>query len=390
MIASLHGLHLVPDVAGQGLVGPFARQGNLVPLLVHRLGQPQQGRARGIEHRALGGPDQLGERSGEPGSIHRRREEGRAQHRRGLGCLRALVGPGPVEADRERRNRLAALAVAKPEHDRRIKPAADVAHHRHVAAEPALDGLSQDRLELFDQRRRVVEPAFRAGVGEVEVPVAMLRDPAVTNLEKMPRRQRFDPLEEGPGRPRAEEREEMIDAARIRPGGDQPRGQNRLDLRAPDQPAVGLGVVERADPDPVSAQDERSRSFRSQSETANWPRASSNIPSPCLRRDGPTPRCRTAWPGDGRAARSSPSQLGIFEELAVECDPDRAVLVADRLLPPRQVDDRQPPGPERHARLEVELLVVGTAVGDRPGHRQQPLGENSRVPSDRMHRRCRT
>ncbi len=63
-------LRLVPDVAGQGLVGPFAGQRDLVSLLVHRLGQPQQGRARGIEHRPLGGPDQLGKRVGDPRPIH--------------------------------------------------------------------------------------------------------------------------------------------------------------------------------------------------------------------------------------------------------------------------------------------------------------------------------
>src|ERR1700722_9193560 len=35
-------LRLVPDIAGQGFVGPLASQGNLVPLLMHRLSQPQE------------------------------------------------------------------------------------------------------------------------------------------------------------------------------------------------------------------------------------------------------------------------------------------------------------------------------------------------------------
>ncbi len=39
------------------------------------------------------------------------------------------------------------------------------------------------------------------------------------------------------------------------------------------------------------------------------------------------------------------TQLGILEQLAVEGDPDRAVLVADRLSSPGQVDDREPAGP---------------------------------------------
>ena len=79
------------------------------------------------------------------------------------------------------------------------------------------------------------------------------------------------------------------------------------------------------------------------------------------------------------ARQELPAQLGVLEQLAVERDPDRAVLVADRLPAPGQVDDRQPPGPQRHARLDVDLLVVRTAMGDRAGHRQQPLdGELTR------------
>ena len=42
--------------------------------------------------------------------------------------------------------------------------------------------------------------------------------------------------------------------------------------------------------------------------------------------------------------------------------------------PPGQVDDREPAGAQRDARLEVDLLVVGPAMRDRAGHRQQPGG----------------
>ena len=65
------------------------------------------------------------------------------------------------------------------------------------------------------------------------------------------------------------------------------------------------------------------------------------------------------------------SQLGVLEQLAVEGDPDRAVLVGDRLPAARQVDDREPPGSQRHAGLDVDLLVVGPAMGDRRRHRQE-------------------
>ena len=63
----------------------------------------------------------------------------------------SLVGPGLVEPDRERRDRLAAMAAAKAEDDRRVEAAADIADDRHVAAQPALDGLLEQRLELVDR-----------------------------------------------------------------------------------------------------------------------------------------------------------------------------------------------------------------------------------------------
>ncbi len=66
------------------------------------------------------------------------------------------------------------------------------------------------------------------------------------------------------------------------------------------------------------------------------------------------------------------AEFGILEELAVEGDPDRAVLVGDRLPASGKVDDREPPGAQDHARLGVKLLVVRPSVSDRAGHRQEP------------------
>ena len=97
---------------------------------------------------------------GDLGSIHRDGGQRRAEHRGGFGRMRALVGSRLVQSDRERGDRLAPVPAAKTEHDRRVKPAADVADHRHVAPEPALDRLLEQGLELFHQGRRVVEPAL--------------------------------------------------------------------------------------------------------------------------------------------------------------------------------------------------------------------------------------
>jgi len=64
-------------------------------------------------------------------------------------------------------------------------------------------------------------------------------------------------------------------------------------------------------------------------------------------------------------------QLGILEQLAVERDPDVAAFVRDRLATAREVDDRETSGTEGDPRLDVDLLVVGPAMGDGAGHREE-------------------
>ena len=55
----------------------------------------------------------------------------------------SLVGSGPLEADGERRDRLAPVPAAEAQDDRGVEPAADVGDDRHIAAQPPLDGLLQ-------------------------------------------------------------------------------------------------------------------------------------------------------------------------------------------------------------------------------------------------------
>src|SRR5205823_123574 len=61
-------------------------------------------------------------------------------------------------------------------------------------------------------------------------------------------------------------------------------------------------------------------------------------------------------------------------DLAVEDDLDGAVLVAQRLGPPFQVDDRQSAVDEADAGLLPEPLAVGTAVGDGGSHGLEHTG----------------
>ena len=91
------------------------------------------------------------------------------------------------------------------------------------------------------------------------------------------------------------------------------------------------------------------RVLRSQSETANCPRALSNIALAVVFVE--------MDPGLGVAARREAvsarqqflRQLGILEQLAVERDPDRAVLVAIGCRPPARsmIESRRAPAPRR-------------------------------------------
>ena len=130
----------------------------------------------------------------------------------------------------------------------------------------------------------------------------------------------------------------------VRPGIDHPRSEERLDFRAPEQPAISLRVVERADTDPVAAEDQRPRLC--------GPRRDGELAAGLLE-DALAMIFVEMDPQLGVASGRQPVaarqqlllELGIFEELAVLRDPDRAVLVADRLPAAGEVDDREPPRP---------------------------------------------
>ena len=82
-------------------------------------------------------------------------------------------------------------------------------------------------------------------------------------------------------------------------------------------------------------------------------------------------------------------QLAVVVDLAVLDDDDRAVLVRDRLVAARQVDDREPAGGDADALVRVHALGVGAAMEERLRHRTQPVDVERRVrgrdPADPAH-----
>jgi len=65
----------------------------------------------------------------------------------------------------------------------------------------------------------------------------------------------------------------------------------------------------------------------------------------------------------------------VVVDLPVEDQGQRPVLVVDRLLPAREVDDAQPAHAERDARLDVIALVVGPAMHHGVAHRLDPRAQ---------------
>ena len=68
------------------------------------------------------------------------------------------------------------------------------------------------------------------------------------------------------------------------------------------------------------------------------------------------------------------TQVVVIVDLAVEHDLNRTVLVADRLLPPGDVDDRQPAHAQRDFRSDEVAAVVRAAVDDGVAHRAHRAG----------------
>jgi hypothetical protein len=65
------------------------------------------------------------------------------------------------------------------------------------------------------------------------------------------------------------------------------------------------------------------------------------------------------------------AKFGVVVDLAVEDHPDGRVFVVNRLLAGGDVDNREAPHPQGHARHDEAPLVIRTAVTDCGAHRAE-------------------
>ena len=135
--------------------------------------------------------------------------------------MRRLVERGHRHLNGEARQRPPRDFGGGGQHVCRIDAAAQIADHRHVGAEPDLDGALERRLELVDQRRWIGCVLLIAPIGKVEIPIAPLLDcgGAAVLPERDPeivaRQDRLHAVEQRAARAERIEGEEMIEPLHI-------------------------------------------------------------------------------------------------------------------------------------------------------------------------------
>ena len=72
------------------------------------------------------------------------------------------------------------------------------------------------------------------------------------------------------------------------------------------------------------------------------------------------------------------TKFDVVEDLAVERDPQGAVIVRHRLTAACEINDAQARVPEAHARLDMDAPIVGAAMIEHRSHLHQTIGIDSR------------
>ncbi len=167
-----------------------------------------------------------------------------------------------------------------------------------------------------------------------------------------------------------EEREDVVEAARIACGRDTAGGQQRFDLGAEVDPVALLRPVQRADADAVAGEEDRAlrEVDQRQRELALQLREHALA---VLLVEVHDQLGVGVGAEDVALGLQLGLALGIIEELAVVDHGDRAILVEDRLAAVAKPDDREPARGKAEARADQKAVVVRPAVPQRPGHALQ-------------------
>ena len=369
----LHPQHRAVDgVPGQQLVGAFAREHDH-HFLPGALRQVVERHAGGVRDRLVHVPDQVGEETLEVlgGDQHLAmlgpQRAGHAARLVQLGA--AVVGQVP---HRERLHPALSPRLAQIDHLRgdaaRIEAAGEEHAHRHVCHQPRLGRV----LEALPQLERQLGLVPAVGlVGELTLPEAA--DPQRTLLVHGARagRQLLDAGEHRQRRGHVAGAEVQIERLVVQLARDGGVAEQRLDLGSEEEPIAAEVVVDRLLAEPVAREEQALPARVPDGEGEHPAQALGERVAPLLvtvdQDFGVAAGAEDVAPGDQLLA-----QPEVVVDLAVEGDGDGAVLVLHRLRAGlREVDDRQPPVPQRRRTFDEVAGPVRTPVRNGVGHLTQ-------------------
>jgi hypothetical protein len=288
-----------------------------------------------------------------------------AEAARHLAGVRGLVVLALLEADRKRLHRLAQHLAHVADDGAGVDAAGEERAERHVRDQVRGDALAQRRVETFHPLRF----AERFVGAELEVPVARRPfDPAVVRDPHPVRGRQLPHLAEDRVRRRDVLKLKVeIDGLQVRRRLELRQHGEGLELRGEGDDAVLAEDVEWLDAEAIAGEEELPPLRVPDREREHAAQAFEATLAPLLVRVHD--HFRVAVRAEPVAERFELAlQLGEVVELPVVRDPERAILVRDRLLAARGIDDRQAAMPERGRAIEEEAVAVGTAMAERSGH----------------------
>jgi hypothetical protein len=219
------------------------------------------------------------------------------------------------------------------------------------------------------------------------IPIALrLRGATVADRQRVTGRQLEDAAEERQRVGHVAEAQVGQSCARIDRPIDPRRRQQRLQLRAEHEASGRFGVVERLDPEAVARQEERTARRIPDREGEHAPQALDAALARFLVEvhDHLRVRARAEVMAAGRELRG---ELAVVVDLTVEDDPDRTVLVGQRLISGLEIDDTEPPHSE--AQRTVEMLAASVRAPMEKGlrhtakrHPRRGLGRITRLKAE--------
>jgi len=282
-----------------------------------------------------------------------------------------LVVLGVLEPHRERAEALALGGEAQGSDERTVESTRQVAAHGDIRPKNAqrrrtLQGRAHGIHSVVDRSRellRVARLPERAILAELARPATDGQD--VSRLEL------GDAGEHRPRRDSGPEGEGLVDPDRIERAGDRRvAGEQGLDLAAEDDPPAVLGEVQGAHPHAIAHQREPAAPAVPQRDGELAVEARERLFAPRL--VGVDDHLGVAARAEGVSqSLELRAQLEVVEDLSVEDDPERPVLVGERLLAGGKVDDREPGVGQAGALVTVDAELVGAPVMESARHRAQ-------------------